>query len=923
MTAFLQKIFHIYPEEQKNAFVFALLGFLWAFASTAVLKFTDALFLLHVGAESLPTVYKLTAGALILLASLLLYSFNNFSIRNIFLACLSAGFLFYTTILICIKSKIGLESDYIWYSLRIFGSLFFTLLCTCFWTFVDHYHHLQDAKRLYSLFTSAIFVGIACTGVLMNSGLLGFEHLVAIVLVVIIGTASLVLFIARHFHEVHDENESLSSSHFTSVSWTTQLASIFKSKFTLLLMSANFITYLLLVLTEYNYMSTFSAYFNLKEMELEGQLVQNTEYTHFFGQWLAIASVCNLLFGLFIYSRLIRRFGVVNLVFITPTILLISFLGWSFTDTLLYPIMGVFVVEGTLYVLDDNNFNLLLNAVPAKLKYKIRLFIESFFEPIGMLVSSLLISIDFVDSKVLGLILATALILVACAMKVQYLKGIYKNLAENAIHFYRSVSDWFNTMSDKEKRLSENRLLEILSKGDPKIVPAVLDAIVKTEQPHLIQSMLAIVDSMHVDVKIECVQQLLHENQVDPGLVVNHLNAWLYENKNEDLKGYIHYYLAIQGWLHPEKAMEDVHHSNLLIRGAAILSLNKSWEHLSSATIESNRLLSEKHLTSLLSSDKEDEKSMGLTIMGFVNHSDIPRVLTFLQDESLKVARSAAEALTLMGEEPCLNTARQIVNALKDSRDTEFKTDCLKALRHFGSASIVKELILASDAWKPLEKRLAETVIASYGSEAAPVLLDLMKDLQLHHNCRILAARALGRLDLKTLRENIGTIIQSEVQQAHFYYYYQHTILKDHPDGSLHMLQQALFSGYQSVINFVIQLLGVAGEIEDCELLTRSINSPNPKIRSQVVEALEKTCEAKIFRLVYPLVSDVPMKEKLEIFNRDSYPSTVNALLELLERSAFYIDQTVASLFKGQLHLGLLDKLLSKPTLAEKPSLSQ
>ena len=114
--------------------------------------------------------------------------------------------------------------------------------------------------------------------------------------------------------------------------------------------------------------------------------------TLFLGKCLASVSICNLIFGLFIYSRMVRRFGIGSLLLITPVLLIISFTGWSLSSSLLFPLIGFFVVEGTLYVIDDNNFNFLLNAVPSKLKYKIRVMIESFFEPIGMLTSALLLS---------------------------------------------------------------------------------------------------------------------------------------------------------------------------------------------------------------------------------------------------------------------------------------------------------------------------------------------------------------------------------------------------------------------------------------------------------------------------------------------------------------------------------------------------
>ena len=59
----------------------------------------------------------------------------------------------------------------------------------------------------------------------------------------------------------------------------------------------------------------------------------------------------------------------------------------------------------------------LLNEVAAKIKYKLRLAIESCFEPLGMFVSSLFLSIPYVNSKVLGAILSAFFLVIALLLR--------------------------------------------------------------------------------------------------------------------------------------------------------------------------------------------------------------------------------------------------------------------------------------------------------------------------------------------------------------------------------------------------------------------------------------------------------------------------------------------------------------------------
>ena len=387
-------------------------------------------------------------------------------------------------------------------SIRIFGTVFFAIMMTCYWTFIDQYHHLQDAKRLYSLFSSTIFLGIAATGLIMRSGLIEFQHLTLIIIFLLIVTAGWIGKIAKGLSPVHDEHEQEGSLGFHIGSLRLLIRSILTSRFTLLLMVGNFLIYLLLVITEYNYLASFDHHFDAGHSGAQGG-EEKAQLTLFLGQCLAGVSISNLIIGLFIYSRMVRRFGITSLMLFTPTILLFTFSGWQFSHSLVFPVMGLFVVEGTLYVIDDSNFNLLLNAVPSKVKYKIRVIIESFFEPIGMLTSAMLLSFSRIDSKKLGLVLAALALIVALLLRRHYLKAIYRNLAENAIHFQRTIHEWFSGLTRKDQKSLEYRLLAFMKQGDEQAQILAIEGLVGSEDKEILQKMLKMAEYLHDPVKIK------------------------------------------------------------------------------------------------------------------------------------------------------------------------------------------------------------------------------------------------------------------------------------------------------------------------------------------------------------------------------------------------------------------------------------
>lgn len=904
MKGFFRKLFNIYAGEERNALIFAFLGFLWALAVSSGLKFADALFLLHVGASSLPIVYILTACVMVVLAAFLLQAFHLFSAHRIFIAVLLFGAFFYLIAHFCLSANIGIQSKWLWFALRIFGTLFLSIIVTCFWSFLDQYYHLQDAKRLYGLFSSAIFLGIAATGFIMRSGLIDIKHLTLIIVVLLILTSLWVSKIARSIQPVYDENTFEGSGEQVDNSFHFLFKSILSSKFTMLLMASNFLIYLFLVTTEYSYMSAFDRYFDQSHISGSGG-EEKAQLTLFLGQCIAGVSIINLILGLFVYSRLIRRFGISNMILCTPIFLCITFSGWLFNDSLVFPVMGFFVVEGMLYTIDDNNFTLLLNAVPHKVKYKVRLMIESFFEPIGMLISSLLIAFTPLNSVTLGLILAIAALIVALQLRKNYLKAIFKNLLENAIHFQRGIKDWFARMPAKEQRGIEKRMLALLYRGTESERLFAIEGLLGFDEESILTKLLKGAGQLSSSAKIVLINKINESRFSKDESILNWLRQLEAEAVDPQLKAVVHFNLARHGLLDSHKVLNDLQSNDLMLKSAAILSLQKPMAKSSKESFTRNRDLAAQQILLLLSSENEEEVCMGIKILGVGSHSeDVEIIMPFLNHPSLKISRHAANAIAHLSDKQSRKYADPLLLKLSLSRDTEIRQSCLIALGKLEDPSFVRTIISSSIHFRPSERRLAETIIFQMGICIVSVLLAITKDITMHVRCRVLAGRVLGKLALPELRENLYMIINLEIERAYFYFYHQHTIQKKHPNIDLSMLKDALLSSFHSVLDFIIQLLGVAGESEDCELLSCSLRSPNPKVRSHVLEALERTCETPIFRALYPLIADLPDEEKINAYLKGGRPSlSLTELLDKMSHSSMHADQIMAAALKYQLNM--------------------
>ena len=189
MKEIVCRILSLNTGEVKKVFLFALIGFLWSLAATSGLKYSDAMFIYKVGAHSLSTVYTIIPCGMILMSVLLLYSYHNYDAANVFKGLLLASVFFYGVAFICLWNNVGTESNWLWYGMRIMGALFLYPLITSYWTFIDQYYRTQDAKRLFGLFCSIIYMGSTATGLIMRWGIIDIQHLFPFVMILLLASA--------------------------------------------------------------------------------------------------------------------------------------------------------------------------------------------------------------------------------------------------------------------------------------------------------------------------------------------------------------------------------------------------------------------------------------------------------------------------------------------------------------------------------------------------------------------------------------------------------------------------------------------------------------------------------------------------------------------------------------------------------------
>lgn len=897
MKRLLYKAVGIFPGEGQSAFRFVRLAILWSFGSSILETLSISLFIEKVGANHLPIAYMITSIGLILISSFFIYLLRRTTPHNIFYNVLyiSTFFTFISTLILFSN-----PSEWYWYFLQICTNILVSALIASFWTFVSQYHDLQDAKRIYGIYNASYFLGYVLSGALINLIFkkIGYFGLFSIAMLSLATSIVETHLIKKRVSAIEDD---ISEGFFSGGKrgFLSILRIFYKSPFAIILVTMSIAIQLLRTTTEYSYMEAFEKIFdgtNNKEMICQF-LAKCKGYIAFF----------NIIIGMFFYSRFVRKFGIGNMLLIPPIFFMTLYTEWSIANSLFIIIMAIIAVEGILYTIEDNNFNLLVNATPYKLQSLLRIINDSFFEPAGMLLCSIFLVFLQSYNFILGLSLATVFLIISIIIKYLYPKSILKNLKENAVHFERRFTDWLNHLNKKEQKEIQEDILEALDSNNEKSMILAFEALIGSKNINLFTSLLTHVDRFSIQGKIS-ILKMLDEHPISSNpKIIEMVDNFLEMSSSDELCRYCNLYLAKRGLLHPEKVIGFLDSNDLFLRATAIITLKFSKAKLPPETVALNKAIANKEIDLLLKSQNTEEICIGLDILSEEKSQDsLNKVLKFLSFENNEVKTSASEALFKLADKSASNFAFQIIEEMKLSSCSKFRLFCLKALGKIQDSSTVKEIILASIFFRPSERRLTETIIIEMGLKTVPSLISIIKDTKLHDRCRILAGKILGRIALPQLQANLADIIEIEIKRAYFYFFFAHKIQKQYPLYDLRLLENSLLTGFQSALDFIIHLLSAARSMEDCDLIIHSLRSKNGKARAQALETLEKKCNAKIFRKIKPLLDDVPWETKLEAYYQinDTYPDlNLAELLKMLENSASLFDKTVAAHLKAKFNM--------------------
>lgn len=882
----LRTLFNLYPGEEKKAFLFVCLAFFWSSGSYGLLTLSGGLFVEHVGAKGLPQAYVSIALAMCVFSSFLVWSLPKFSLKRLLTGVLSLSLVFNTFFLIVLSSHF--EPKPLWYVFKIINWIAPVVIYSSFWGFIDEYYDLQDGKRCFCLFNAIIFLGDALGAGLVSWLItsVGNTGMITLFLGLMLCSIPLIMLIHQQVEPLDEEHVRMIPKKHSS--FKKLLRIVFTSPFTMLLLLFYLTMHLVAIVTEYHYISSFEAILQKKH-----ELVRITEFLGQCNLWISLG---NMLFGVIFYSRLVKRVGIHNTIVITPIVFLILYSVFGFWTSLACSVMAMVACEGFAYALDDNNLNLLLSGVSSKAKNQIRIAIDSFFEPVGMLISALLLYFFSEHHLKIGIGLSIGAVVLVFLLRASYHKAIFQNLLASTIRFEQKVSRWFLTFSGVEKKKIERFLLRHLKVANEKTQLLTFETLLQLKQRRTLPYLLDRFSKMSIPGKIAVIHLFEKSCFYNDSIILDTLKRLSKMVPHPTLKSAIGFYFASQNILSEMQGLDYLQHSNLELKGVGILSLCFSQK-------KALQNLAKDELKILFQSNEDPKISLALFIIGKQkNQSNISLLIPYLNHKNPAIIKKAAQSIELSSfvQEPKI--ADQLSLVFKEIEDIETRIFCLKSLQVLCDPIQILSLLRLNHKMHLNEWSLLESSVLKISLSIKSEAIEILQNSSFSLPARIIAGKSLSKsLSEKTFNKILSPILEQEFERALFYYYHAHVIQKQLPECTLWILEKALISKYEMIVDFIIQIIAVFGKINYPEVLLMSLKSPHKKIKAQALETIEKMCPSKILHKIHLLLNVQASEKKLALYlHEQRMPWNVWQILNHLEHSSFPEDRLIATTLKKQ-----------------------
>ena len=645
---------------------------------------------------------------------------------------------------------------------------------------------------------------------------------------------------------------------------------------------------------------------------------------------VGVGNLVGLPMLLFVMSRLIARLGLGNISLIFPTGNLMVC-----ASLILAPKLSAVAahIDRTAFraVFHAPINGLLYNAVPVRIKGRVRAFVNGLVAPVGAFIGGLLlrlplVSMDWFMSAIIG-VLAVAYMISAWFIRQQYGQALVTMLEQEDYSFLLSqeASDLIVTdtavLDQLQKRLEESTSHEftvfiarlISQVGGNKAIPSLEKAIRTATDARTRSGLVDVIFA--ADLRGDAVRQLYTDLLTDPGKQVRQ-SAIV---GLEQLAGPTDKQFRSQ-------MLEMAQDPDIDVSVQALLVLVRSgnFYQLKPAV---------RVLDQLLNDEDPRRKAYGVRVLGKIGYYNTIRdLLEYLTDPHDQVRLEAVLAVQELAQSvlPNLKAMGRRIDALVVEKIKQLLHDPVAQVRQttlivlgqIGTGESHQALVDALTDPIPQIRATAVDALAQAGKSVIPIVRPKLDspDRQL----RKMATVVLGRIDPK---EFGSLIVDSSIMENLIPIYRNYGLAEALTPYAEHqsiiVLQSTLYEQNHQLADEIFYLLTAIHDPSAIEIISESIRSKSPRARANATEALESLTTPQIAHLITPLFDPEAVAAQLLDLGKNTWdmvhPDTTQSIQQLASHPDDLWLRTITTYALGEIGATLGQK--TKRKRARSPSL--
>lgn len=398
---------NICTKDSFKVLLTAVLGFIVSLSSSIAWKASDVDFAEKLGSGYLGKAYILSAVVLFIGAMSFVFSFKKKSANEIFCNFQKyALFVFGSVGLVETLFHISQYKEVI-FLLKVLGYVYSCLIINIFWLMLNPYKkNSRITATQYTLYILSIYFGMTFAGLLLQTCISGTHQLGLCVA----GGSTICWLLEKYVCEATEE--PLVENGKTNSSGCLDAKTFSSSQTIIMLVIGSLLLNILISSTEYNVISNFENRFSLSAVSNGGNKTLGS-----FVALTGIGNIAALLSSRLVYHYYLGRGGIALTAFFSSLVL---YFGFSDGNSLLVSGLALVITESLYPLVVESNLSRILEYFPDSKQLVTRALMAAFTEPIGLLLSALLLTMSWVSICTLG----------ACVIALSFLLYIYSYTVE-------------------------------------------------------------------------------------------------------------------------------------------------------------------------------------------------------------------------------------------------------------------------------------------------------------------------------------------------------------------------------------------------------------------------------------------------------------------------------------------------------------